>query len=583
MANCNEVVLSEEYLDYLAEYFVEELANEAQEDTCYSIASNRFAVLYEQGEKYSINQLSGVKIIPRCFGLISSAPVLETTGVTKVQRQPGLNLYGQGILVGFIDTGIDYAHPAFISSSGESRIVSIWDQTIQEDGEYGKIPEGFYYGREYTQEEINCALQSEEPLRIVPSRDTNGHGTFQAGIACGNSIVEEEFSGIAPYASICVVKCKEAKQNLRDYYFIDTKEPCYAENDIMLAVRYLWLQAVKRQVPLVICLGMGTNQGGHSSGGILGSMLQEYGDYRGIFTVAGGGNEGNASHHYQSEQFGEGLEEEVEIRVGEREYGFTVELWSDATDLFSVGLISPDGEYSGKTLARLGETREIRFLFGGTVVTIEYLINSYENGDQCVRMRFQTPSPGIWRIRVFNDSNYANRFNMWLPMTGFLSQDTYFIMSNPNTTICDPGNNEGMITTSYYDSYSDAVVAESGRGYTRTGEVKPDFCAPGINIFGPMAYRGNYPVNAQQRQERARYSFESGASKAAAVTAGVVALLAEWAFVLGNDIGMDTSKAKKYLIRGADREGLVTPSRIWGNGKLDLFGVFESLRPVARQ
>lgn len=582
MDDCRKQAYSEEYLDYLAEYFVEELMGEIRKETCYSIASNRFAVLYEEGEGYSLNQLSGVKIIPRCFGLMSSAPVLETTGVSQVQRQQGLNLYGQGIMVGFIDTGIDYSHPAFIADNGESRIVSIWDQTIEEEGEVGNVPEGFYYGVEYTKEDINLALQSDNPMDIVPSRDTNGHGTFQAGVACGNIIAEKEFAGIAPFASICMVKCKEAKQNLRDYYHIDTKEPCYSESDIMLAVRYLWLQAVKQRMPLVICLGMGTNQGGHSSGGILGGLLQEYGDYRGVFVVTGGGNEGNASHHFQSEPINVGDEVEVEVRVGEREYGFTLELWSDATDLFSVGLISPDGEYSGKTVARLGEKREVRFLFEGTVVTIEYLINSYENGDQCVRMRFRNPSAGIWRIRVFNDSNFANRFNMWLPMNAFLSAETYFVTANPDITLCDPGNNTGVITTAFYDSYNGGIVAESGRGYTRTGNIKPDFSAPGVQIFGPLNYPGNYPTTETQRIESARYRFESGSSKAAAVTAGAVALLAEWAFILENDIGMDTSKAKKYLIRGADRENLTIPSRIWGNGKLDLFGVFDSLRPVAR-
>lgn len=182
------------------------------------------------------------------------------------------------------------------------------------------------YGVEYTQEDINRALESDNPLEIVPSRDIDGHGTFLAGVACGNEMEAQGFSGVAPLAAICMVKCKQAKQNLRDYYFINTSEPCYAENDIMLAIRYLGRQASLLKMPLVVCLGMGTNQGGHNLGGILGKLLADYGDYRGFLVAAAGGNEANASHHYLNDPISSESEVEVEIRVGGNESGFTLEL-----------------------------------------------------------------------------------------------------------------------------------------------------------------------------------------------------------------------------------------------------------------
>lgn len=267
--NCVNQIYSEEYLDYLVEYFQQE-DYEENEPNCYNVASNRFAVLYEPGDSYSSEVLTRAKVIPHCYGLLSSSEVLEASGIARVQRQPGLNFYGQGVMIGFVDTGIDYSHPAFIDGAGNTRIVSIWDQTIETPREGESAPEEFGYGVEYTQEMINQALASNSPLDVVPSRDTDGHGTFMAGIACGNVVEEKEFSGVAPLASICVVKCKEAKKNLRDYYFIDTQNPCYAENDIMLGIRYLWSQALIYRMPLVICMGMGTNQGGHNHGGILG-------------------------------------------------------------------------------------------------------------------------------------------------------------------------------------------------------------------------------------------------------------------------------------------------------------------------
>lgn len=475
--------------------------------------------------------------------------------------------------------GIDYSHPAFIGSDGRTRILGIWDQTIEHPGEGEKAPDSFSFGVEYTAEDINRALNSDTPLEIVPSKDTVGHGTFMAGAACGNIMQEQGFSGVAPLASICMVKCKEAKQNLRNYYFINSDNPCYAENDIMLGIRYLWQQAGKYQMPLVICIGMGTNQGGHNRGGILGELLEGYGDYRGILAVTAAGNEANTSHHYQNDSLGENEDVEVELKVGENERGFTLELWTDATDLYSVGLVSPDGEYSGKTQARLGEQRRISFLFAGTVVYIEYLLFSFENGDECIQIRFQNPTAGIWRIRVFNEIGTSRRFDMWLPIRNFIDDQTYFLRPNPDTTICDPGNNGGVITPSFYNSSNRGVAAESSRGFTRENAIKPDFAAPGVNIYSTLPFAGNYPVGEEQRNDRARFGFRTGSSQAAAITAGAAALLGEWAFIEMNDPAMDTLKAKKYLIRGADRDGITIPSQIWGNGTLDLYGVFDRLRP----
>ena len=120
--------------------------------------------------------------------------VLEETGVQQIRRQPYIDLYGQDVIIGFIDTGIDYRNPVFQNADGTSRILSIWDQTIRT----GPNPVGQNYGTEYKKEQIDLALQNEDPLSIVPSVDTNGHGTFMAGVAAGNIDEANDFSGIAP-------------------------------------------------------------------------------------------------------------------------------------------------------------------------------------------------------------------------------------------------------------------------------------------------------------------------------------------------------------------------------------------------
>ena len=110
--------------------------------------------------------------------------------------------------------GIDYTHEAFRDSQGNSRILAIWDQTIQD----GDAPEGFHYGTVYTREDINRALQADDPYSVVPSRDENGHGSAMAGVAAGSGLGNGlTYVGAAPDADIVVVKLKEAKQYLRDH------------------------------------------------------------------------------------------------------------------------------------------------------------------------------------------------------------------------------------------------------------------------------------------------------------------------------------------------------------------------------
>ena len=138
-------------------------------------------------------------------------------------------------MIGFVDTGIDYTNPVFRKLDGSTRIVGIWDQTIQD----GLVPDGFAYGSEYTEEMLNQALQSEDPKVIVPTEDTITHGTFVASLACGSGNAENRFLGAAPESTIAMVKLKPAKRYLRDFYAIAGEAVCYQENDIMMAVSYL--------------------------------------------------------------------------------------------------------------------------------------------------------------------------------------------------------------------------------------------------------------------------------------------------------------------------------------------------------
>lgn len=431
---------------------------------------------------------------------------------------------------------------------------------------------------EYTNDDINAALASENPWSLVQTRDFDGHGTFIAGVACGSLIEEKYFSGVAPLTTICVVKCKEAKNGLKAFYNIETEEPVYAETDILIAIEYLMKKAAEANMPIILCFGMGTNLGGHISGNILGEILRTVGDRKGVAVVTACGNEGNTNRHYSSDVLTPGEDVEVEIRSGSR-HGFTLELYSDSPQILSVSITSPSGEYSGKTIARHGEKRRVSFILEDTVVNIEYSLLSYESGDEFVQMRFQNPAEGIWKIRVFNETRGNAYFNMWLPIRNFLPSTTYFLEADPNTTLCCPSNNVNLISVSYYDSLNRSIAVESSRGFTRNGSIKPDFAAPGINVYGPLPRLGDiYPLSEQEKDLTALYGYRSGSSMAAAVTAGAAALLMEWGILRGNDPNMDTVIIQKYLIRGADSDGVTEANKLWGNGTLNVYDVFERLR-----
>ena len=157
---------------------------------------------------------------------------MEAAGILSAFNSPALGNRGEGVLIGLVDTGIDYRSPLFKNTDGTTRIAGIWDQSVPHGSRYpsprcsGLLSHGrSSYGTEYTREQINEALAAEDPLSVVPSVDTEGHGTFLAGLAAGNSAPQEDFTGAAPRAELAVVKLKPAKQYLRDFYLIPPSAP----------------------------------------------------------------------------------------------------------------------------------------------------------------------------------------------------------------------------------------------------------------------------------------------------------------------------------------------------------------------
>ena len=460
---------------------------------------------------------------------------MEASGVLSAFNSPALNNQGKGVLIGLVDTGIDYRSPLFQNPDGTTRIAGIWDQSvpIEEDVLPAGVPDyypmgGSSYGTEYTREQINEALASDDPLSLVPTQDTIGHGTFLAGLAAGSSIPQEDFTGAAPEAELAVVKLKPAKKYLRDFYLIPSDAPAFQENDIMMGIKYLRMMADRLKKPLVILLAMGSNSGSHIGTSPLSQVTQNYSGFFGIITVIAGGNETGAAHHFYA-SIPAGTEyEDVEIRVGkeEAERGFVLELWAADADTYTVGFISPSGERISRIPIIANNETSIPFLLDATTITVNYQLIEAESGSQLIFMRFQTPAAGIWTVRVYNTQRFKGTFHMWLPVQGMISEETVFLRPDPYSTITVPGNSRLPITVGAYDTSTGGIYIHSSRGFTPNQIVKPELAAPGVNILGPSV--GRKPGSDTPMTTR------TGTSAAAAITAGAAANLLGWGIVEGN-------------------------------------------------
>jgi hypothetical protein len=554
-------ILSNDYANVITEYAInpEELAR-FENDTINYI-DDKYAVIYIPIEKVPQFLIGPVaySVIPKTYGLLDEA-ALEEMGVSRVQATPFLSLKGQNILLGFVDTGIDYSRSIFKYSDNKTRIVSIWDQTIEN---LQASESTYYFGTAYTRDQIDLALQNADPLSVVPSIDEIGHGTTLAGLAGGSYDADNDFTGVVPLSEFVIVKLKTAKPRLKEFFGIPEDVPCFSEDDIMFGIRYLYLTAKKLQRPIAICIGIGTNQGGHEGLGVLNDMITRLGTQAGTAFVLAGGNEGNRAHHYSGSIDKSIGYDTVELIVGEGEHDFSMELWGNTPGSYSVDITSPSGEYYSRIPARVGEHRLVEFIFETTKIYIDYVLVESQSGDQLILMRFQSPTPGIWRFRVYG-SKINSGFHIWLPIYGFITENTFFLKPDPYTIITNPGNNPFAITATAYDYRNNSIFINASRGYTRNNLVKPDFAVPGVAVYSPL------PGNT--------FGTTSGTSTAAALLTGVTAMLLEWGIVKGNDRSMDSLQISKYLIRGVDRTETITyPNREWGYGMVDIYSTFESL------
>ena len=584
--------------------------------TSFRAINEIFGVLYVPLESMGEIEVTGTSYnsIPKCYTYMDMEAAGES-GINRLHDHPYLKLRGKGTAVAVIDSGIDYQNEVFRNAGG-SRIAYLWDQSIEEEeqnqsgreleaenGDADNLPGDDIadtevpYGKLFRKKDIDRALASEEPFAIVPSRDTNGHGTALAGIAAGNMVPGENFTepfaivpsrdtnghgtalagiaagnmvpgenftGAAPEATLIIIKVKPAKQYLRNFYLYPPEAEAFQENDVMMAIAFAISQAKKLKMPLSICLGIGSSQGAHLGTNALSQYVDYVANFSQVSVSVAAGNEGNTRNH-STGIFSQGREQIVtELRVAEREQGFTIEFWGEPPEIYELSIQSPTGEILEVSSSIGSRTQELSFVFVETKVYVNYILIERQTGYSLVYIRFFHPASGIWKIFTQARNQQNVQFHIWLPVEGLISQDTYFLEPSPYTTVTAPGDARNSITATAYQHRDGSIYIAAGRGYTPDGMITPHLAAPGVNVKVPLVRGG--------------FGTRSGTSISAAQTAGIAALLFEWAIIRDNQPFFTGSSVKYYLQRGARREeNMQYPNPEWGYGKVDLYHTFELL------
>ena len=524
-----------------------------------NLLNTDFAILHVPSNLFTSNSISkfGYTSIPCLYSLQSSIPKIKEYVSEDIPdyTQNHKSFTGKDVLVGIIDTGIDYLSPLFLDNAGNTRIEVLWDQEV----ELNKPTETtFHYGTLFTEDEINLALNSNDPNVIVPSLDSTGHGTMIAAIACGSKQKELTYSGVAPDSKLAVVKLKPAKENLKEFRCVPKSSLAFQENDIMTAIVFLVEYAKSRELPISIVLGVGTSQGDHSGRGYLSTLINTYSALPGVTITVPAGNESNRNHHYHAHLPSSSNGMNLCFHVAPEEDAFLVEVYNAPPSNFTLNLVTPSNEIILTLEPSISENSTTKiYHFDTTVIVNAFSKEDYVSLEQTLIIRLFHPIPGMWQFVLRPDSGLDLDFHIWFPVKSFLKGNTYLCNGTNDVTITAPGNAEHAITVSAYNQKTDTLYLHASMGNTVINNSKPDISAPGVDITVPIDPYYGYVAQ--------------GTSLASAYVGGVSALLYQWDKDMEYTVNFSGLQMKKALTYGALRSpDMEYPNTSWGYGMVDV-------------
>ncbi len=552
-------ITDENYIEFIVEYDQDIIDEIKQTDyaTIGAIINENIMVVSIKSENFyeATSELFGsYRREPSTLFSLSGISALNAAGILTVQNNEPLQLTGSGVLVGIVDTGIDYRNPSFINDLGESRIYSVWDQTKD-----GNKPNGFTFGREITNREINKALNNGV---VGLTRDENGHGTFLASTIGGSKISETQM-GVAPNSEFVVVKLKQSKDITKTINFVDTNvQDIYQSTDIIQGIEYLVRKAKEANKPLALCIGLASNTGAHDGTTFLEKYLERLSLENEVFVCSSVGNEALNRRHSRVELL-EGESKQIALEVG-TEQSVCVDIWLKYYEEVEIVVITPNGTQT--TIVPINEsfvkTKVFTDQTSKIYITYDRFFNAESNN--VVRIGLVTPQVGAWVIQIKGTKVIDGILDIWLPTGDMASQDTFIINSITDNTATIPSTADNICSVCGYNHRNNSAYAQSGRGGLKSKNVVPTLVAPSVDVLGA------YPLYTD---------FMTGTSVGTAIVGGCGALLLEWGVVQGNLKRLNTSVIKNILIKGCVRSDINEyPNNEQGFGILNLENSFGELQ-----
>ena len=497
---------------------------------------------------------------------------------------------GTDVVVGIIDSGLDFHLPDFRKPDDSTRVAFLWDQSLTPQG--GEVnPKDFAYGVEYDGLAIDAALAGAGNVRHEFA--AGGHGTHVAGIAVGNGRSHDatfpagSHVGSAPEATIVFVKPDSGDQ---DSTFTDS-------TNVADAISYVFGKADELGLPCVVNMSLGQNGGSHDGESIVERAIDELLQVPGRAFVSAAGNEhtwrGHASGtldtgdtrllHWKAGgeipwpafngnplpvgQFGDFSANEMEI-------------WSSSRDRFRVRVQAPDGDVT--SWAEAGDS-QLETLSNGNRVFVDSERFTVLNGDARVYVEVAPGNAnlvekGEWLVEIEALDVRDGRFDAYIErdfrlhiirltngqqVQNFFADQSFFVGADFDAvqSLGTPGTSRRSIAVANYDHNVQAPNSSSSRGPTRDGRPKPEVAAPGTGIVSSNAHGGEAAADGTVRPMRIPMS---GTSMSAPHVAGIVALLFE------REPGLTAAQVQKILAASASVPNGVDPfDEAWGFGRVD--------------
>jgi subtilisin family serine protease len=462
---------------------------------------------------------------------------------------------GAGVIVGIVDSGIDFTHPSFRHPDGTSRILFLWAQGLTpRAGENSPAP--FGYGVEYGKAAIDAALASATPFNAVRHQDPPPfHGTHVAGIAAGDASAPGQgrpaftFVGVAPEADLIVVSVTN-----------NGPEGLGTSSNVLDAVNYVFTRAGTLNKPAVVNMSLGDNLGPHDGTSLLERGIDNLLGAPGRAFVKSAGNAGADDIHAQGTVATGATVDVLFNQPAGNNTPDQMDVWYRGSDTLRVSIVDPAGNVRGPV--NVGAVANLNFP-GGNIVRVDHRNNDPFNGDKRVFITIQlgsaaTIAAGNWRLRLFGVScPGGGRFDAWIqrgpPIPRFLAPHV-----NSARTISTPGTARKVITAANYITRGAGVgslASSSSRGPTRDGRQAPTLAAPGQSIISARGHFGSADP----------YVGMGGTSMAAPHIAGTIALM----FQKNRNRTQDQIRQCLESTARTDAQTGPVPNTAWGAGKLD--------------